>query len=191
MTTDILPTRDALIEAGLTLLIEEGPKGLTLRRAAARAGVSHAAPAHHFKGLPGLQTAIATRAFAIFTEAMIRRRDRAEATPFGRLLGICEGYLDFATERAGLFHVMFNCPDLNPADPALQREREAAYSVLRAACLPFTGQADRLTEGLVWSSVHGYAMLGFQRSGGQAGQDAPPFRDFLARIVDPAFSAPR
>ncbi|WP_141215717.1 TetR/AcrR family transcriptional regulator, partial [Hahella sp. CCB-MM4] len=80
MTRDTPSTRDALIEAGLSLLIEGGPEGLTLRRAAARAGVSHAAPAHHFNGLPGLQTAIATRAFALFTVTMISHRDAAEPT---------------------------------------------------------------------------------------------------------------
>lgn len=192
MTQDLPSTRDALIDAGLSLLIEGGPEGLTLRRAAARAGVSHAAPAHHFKGLPGLQTAIATRAYTLFTEAMATRRDASGPAPFDRLLGICEGYLDFATERAGLFHVMFNCPDLDYADPALQIESGKAYAVLREGCLPFTGAADLVTEGLVWASVHGYAMLGFRHRDGQAGgENPPPFRDLLVRILGAEVSAGR
>ena len=191
MTRDTSSTRDALIEAGLSLLIEGGPEGLTLRRAAARAGVSHAAPAHHFNGLPGLQTAIATRAFALFTETMIRHRDAAEPTPFARLLAICDGYLDFAAQRAGLFHVMFNCPDLDHTDAALQSESAKAYGVLREGCLPFSGGPDLVTEGLVWSSVHGYAMLDFKQDGRQMGEVPPPFRSLLARLVDPTLSADR
>lgn len=178
-------TREALIAAGLALLIEGGPEGLTLRRAAARAGVSHAAPAHHFKGLPGLQTALALRAFGLFTEAMLRRRDAAPDRPFARLLAVCEGYLDFAADRAGLFHVMFNCPDINTCDPGLMAESGRAYMVLRDACRPFSGGApDRVLEGLVWSAVHGYAMLGLDRPRDQAaGEPPPPFAAVLARIV--------
>ncbi len=51
--------REALIVAGIEILKEGGLPALTLRACAARAGVSHAAPAHHFDGLPGLVTAIA------------------------------------------------------------------------------------------------------------------------------------
>ncbi|WP_334192520.1 TetR/AcrR family transcriptional regulator [Pararhodobacter sp.] len=177
---DILSTRDALIEAGLSLLIEGGAEGLTLRRAAARAGVSHAAPAHHFKGLPGLHTAIASRAFALFTEAMLRRRAAAENRPFARLLAICDGYLDFARDSAGLFHVMFACPDLDPRDPDLAAQSARAYDVLREGCLPFSGGTpDPVLEGLVWSSVHGYALLG------PSVNAEAPFAAVLARIVPP------
>ena len=69
--------RSALIDSGLALLANEGLAGLTLRRAAAAAGVSHAAPAHHFDGLPGLLTAIAARAFQLFADQM-------EAAQIGR-----------------------------------------------------------------------------------------------------------
>ncbi|MCB1391384.1 MAG: TetR/AcrR family transcriptional regulator [Rhodobacteraceae bacterium] len=178
-------TREALIGAGLSLLIEGGPDGLTLRRAAARAGVSHAAPAHHFKGLPGLQTAIAARAFALFTRAMLSRRDAAPATPFMRLQAICDGYLDFAAGSSGLFHVMFLCPDLDAADPTLQTESARAYGVLRDGCLPFSGgNPDLVLEALVWSAVHGFAMLRLNRSDTQGGAGPPPpFAEVLARIV--------
>ncbi len=177
------PLREALIEAGLALLVDGGPEGLTLRRAAARAGVSHAAPAHHFKGLSGLQTAIAARAFALFTQAMIARRDAAPDQPWPRLLAICDGYLDFAAGRAGLFHVMFACPDLEPDDSDLARESARAYGVLREGCLPFSGGTpDAVLEALVWSAVHGYAALGFARPDQQS-DGVPPFSALLGRIV--------
>lgn len=181
------PLREALIEAGLALLIEGGAEGLTLRRAAARAGVSHAAPAHHFNGLSGLQTAIASRAFALFTEAMLRRREAAPDRPWPRLLAICEGYLDFAAERSGLFHIMFGCPDLDMLDADLARESARAYAVLRDTCLPFAGgQPDPVLEAQVWTSVHGYALLNFAAPGALLGTETPPpFATLLARIVPP------
>jgi len=177
--------RERLIAAGLALLAEGGAEGLTLRRAAARAGVSHAAPAHHFDGLAGLQTAIAERAFARFTEAMLRHRDAAPDQPFARLLAICEGYLEFAETQGGLFHVMFNCADVRRDDPAVWRESARAYQVLREGCLPFSSfEPDPVLEAAVWSAVHGYAMLGFSRQHGQAGgEDPPPFLAVLARVL--------
>lgn len=156
--------RDVLIEAGIALLNEGGMAALTLRRAAARAGVSHAAPAYHFDGLPGLLTAIAARAFADFSNRMQAARDLAGSDPFLRLAGICQGYLDFARINHGLFHVMFTSPGVNRADPVLTPHSQRSYLLLREACLPFApagAHEDLLLETAVWSLVHGYATLRF------------------------------
>ena len=157
--------RQTLIDAGLALLTEGGRAALTLRQTAARAGVSHAAPAHHFDGLPGLLTAIAAEAFATFTQTMTAARDAAGPDAFARLDGICAGYLAFATTHAGLFDLMFNTPDLNRSDPALQTHAYAAYVVLRDACQPFATatRPGRSVETAVWSMVHGFAQLHFTR----------------------------
>ena len=55
--------RQAMIEAAEAVLAEKGVGGFTLRECARRAGVSPAAPAHHFGNLVGLLTAIATLGF--------------------------------------------------------------------------------------------------------------------------------
>jgi AcrR family transcriptional regulator len=177
--------RSALIEAALEILQDDGAEGLTLRRVAARAGVSHAAPAHHFAGLHGLLTAIAARAFALFTEAMETARDSAGPAPFDRLAGVCEGYLAFARTSAGLFRVMFNTPGLHRDDPDLARHSQAAYQVLRDACTPFAGERPEELELAVWSMVHGYAALGFAepQEPGQPFGTPPPFRPLLARLI--------
>jgi AcrR family transcriptional regulator len=181
--TDTLPER--LIAASIDLLDESGPTGLTLRRAAARAGVSHAAPAHHFDGLPGLQTAVAARAFDLFTRAMTDRRDRAAKDPFARLLAICEGYLDFAQRHGGLFHIMFLCADVARDDAQVWPAAGRAYEVLRQGCLAFSGGVpDPVLEATVWTSVHGYALLGFTTPGGQAnGAPPPPFDQVLRQVL--------
>jgi AcrR family transcriptional regulator len=156
--------RDGLIEAGIALLNEGGMAALTLRRAAARAGVSHAAPAWHFDGLPGLLTAIAARAFADFSDRMQVARDAAGADPFLRLAGICQGYLDFARINHGLFHVMFASPEVNRNDPGLTPHSKRSYMLLREGCLPFAAAGateDMVLETAVWSLVHGYATLQF------------------------------
>lgn len=175
--------REALIVAGMGLLRDGGIAGLTLRRAAARAGVSHAAPAHHFNGLPGLLTAIAARAFRQFCTAMEEARDAAGPEPFARLDGICAGYLAFSRDHAGLFHLMFLSAEVDRGDAELREVSTGAYLILRECCLPFADPDaldDLMLETGVWSLVHGYALLRF----GQL-RPGPPFRDLLARLIGP------
>ena len=180
--------REALIIAGMDLLSEGGMAALTLRRAAARAGVSHAAPAHHFDGLPGLLTAIAARAFTKFADMMQSAREAAGTDPFQRLVGICQGYLDFARAHHGLFHVMFVSPEVNRSDPALTPQSTRAYLLLRAACLPFAAPGateDALLETAVWSLVHGYATLGCDGTGGhrRAFARSPDIAELLQELL--------
>ncbi|WP_121064549.1 TetR/AcrR family transcriptional regulator [Chachezhania antarctica] len=150
-----------LVKAGLDILDEDGIEALTLRACAARAGVSHAAPAHHFDGMPGLVTAIATEGYRLFAATMIEVRDRAPATPRDRLIGICRGYMRFAEENTGLFTLMFNTSLTIDRDAAFQAAARASYAVLAEACAPFrpVSQEPRSTETMIWSLIHGLASL--------------------------------
>ncbi len=153
--------RKALIDAGIALLIDGGPAALSLRKCAAKAGVSHAAPAHHFKGLGSLELAIVTRAHTLLTAAMIAERDQAAPTPHARLQAICAGYIRFAREHTALFEFIFLPRELQPELFDSQTWQEflthsiASYNILQEACAPF----EQGTETAVWSLVHGYAML--------------------------------
>jgi len=160
----------ALVEAGLDILVADGLPGLTLRACAARAGVSHAAPAHHFAGMAGLLTAIAARGFSIFADAMAHDRDLAGAGPRAALVGICHGYLRFARESPALFSLMFNHAFEKTDDPDFKTSAASAYAVLAQACTPFrpVTKSPDSTEVMVWSLVHGLACLL------QAGQLALP-----------------
>ena len=96
----------ALLDAGEAELAEKGVEGFSLRGVAKRAGVSHAAPAHHFGDARGLLTAIATRGF----ERLIARQQdfQREAPPIPRaqLEASGLGYVAFATENPALFRLM-------------------------------------------------------------------------------------
>lgn len=178
--------RVALIDAGISLLHEGGLPALTLRKCAARAGVSHAAPAHHFNGLEGLIGAICLRGFEEFILSMMRERDLAGDDPAGRLRGILRGYLDFARDNPALFTLMFGTRiDLEP-DDELADTAGQAYQVLSETCAPFIAADDpdpRATEILVWSLVHGYAQLRLFGQGGPDGDVAElVFDDLLKRL---------
>ncbi|MGR3723976.1 TetR/AcrR family transcriptional regulator [Abyssibius alkaniclasticus] len=165
--------RAALIQAGIAIIEAEGLGALTLRKVAARAGVSHAAPAHHFAGLAGLNIALATQGWQLFTAEMEAHRQMAAPEPRAQLVAICEGYLAFADKHPGLFTLIFNT-NLGPyCDEGLNAASDAAYHVLQAACAPFAPVSPRpgSTEAMIWALVHGLACL---RVGGHTGANAPP-----------------
>src|SRR5689334_9448748 len=62
--------RDALLQAAERVLERDGLAGLTLRAVAREAGVSHAAPTHHFGDLTGLVSELAAIGFRQFNTAM-------------------------------------------------------------------------------------------------------------------------
>src|SRR3981189_2455964 len=63
--------RDALLEAAERVLERDGLQGLTLRAVAREAGVSHAAPTHHFGDLTGLLSELAAIGLREFNTTMI------------------------------------------------------------------------------------------------------------------------
>lgn len=156
--------REALIVAGLEIMEQGGPDALTLRKCAKHAGVSHAAPAHHFNGLISLQAAIIARGHQMFAQSMIQASANADASPHAQLRAICDGYINFARTHSAVFKFMFQSHglDKNTVDDASRdewiRDATASYQVLRDACEPFESDGTS-TEIMVWSLVHGYAML--------------------------------
>lgn len=146
--------RQAILTAALDVIAAEGPSALSLRDLARRAGVSHAAPAHHFKDRAGLLTAVATEGFDLLAAAL------AEA---GNLNDAGVRYVRFAAEHPAHFTVMFQ-PDLHrPDDPELLAAKDRAGAGLRAgvAGVPAGGRGpdQRLAGVAAWSLAHGFATL--------------------------------
>src|SRR5918995_2060808 len=83
-----------LLEAAVEAIDESGPAALSLRDLARRAGVSHAAPAHHFGDKAGLLTALAIEGFNRLADALDASR---EAT--GSLLESGVTYVRFAADN--------------------------------------------------------------------------------------------
>lgn len=171
--------RAALLEAALTLLEREGLPGLTLRKVAALAGVSHAAPAHHFPNLQALSTALAAIAFDRFTTAMAKARARAKPEIGAQVRAAGRGYLAFARANPALFRLMFSEGDLDWENADLKQSAAAAFQQLQAISAPFADhlglktEADRRElERLIWSSAHGFAHLAIDGKIADAG--GPP-----------------
>ena len=88
--------RAALLAAAEVELTEKGVEAFSLRSVAKRAGVSHAAPAHHFGDARGLLTALAVEGFRRFLATQHRREALAAPDPRAQLVAAGLGYVDFA-----------------------------------------------------------------------------------------------
>ncbi|MFC4148385.1 TetR/AcrR family transcriptional regulator [Micromonospora mangrovi] len=143
--------RRALLAAAAEAMAESGPAALSLRDLARRAGVSHAAPAHHFGDKAGLLTALATQGFELLAEALRRAGDDFRES------GVA--YVCFAVRHRAHFEVMFR-PDLHRADdPGLTAARERAGELLRLGVARHTGRGPDVDALAAWSIVHGFATL--------------------------------
>ena len=179
--------RAALIRAGIEILDEGGVDSLTLRRCAARAGVSHAAPAHHFDGLAGLRAAIAAEGFDRFRKKMIQAREAGDQSPEGHILSLCRGYLGFAVENPAIFALIFGPGPMGHFEEDQKAGDASAYGVLRAACAPYVpkGGDPRVIETQVWSLIHGFSHLFLAGTFGPSNGSAdhhPLFRPVMALL---------
>jgi AcrR family transcriptional regulator len=99
--------RAALLSAAEDELAERGMEAFSLRSVAKRAGVSHAAPAHHFGDAQGLLTALAAEGFRQFLAAQTAREAVAEKDPASQMVAAGLGYVDFAMARPTIFRLMW------------------------------------------------------------------------------------
>jgi AcrR family transcriptional regulator len=149
--------RAALLAAAEVELAERGIEGFSLRAVAKRAGVSHAAPAHHFGDAGGLLTALAAEGYRQFLATQAAREAAAAADPRAQLVAAGLGYVDFACQRPALFRLIFGSKRADYADPALRAAAEAAYGHLQAQVAAAGGGPQDLAA--VWAAAHGLADL--------------------------------
>ena len=153
--------REALLIAGEAALDELALEDVSLREIARRAGVSHAAPKHHFGSLGALLGDVAARGFEQFVEALQSAADSShDQSSAARLLAMGRAYLRFAAAHPGTYGLMFGKRDICETTPRLATGMLTAWTQLEGAVAAVVGPA-RATHGavLVWSSVHGMAML--------------------------------
>lgn len=167
--------RPALIAAAEAVIAERGLDRFSLRETARRAGVSPAAPAHHFRDARGLLTAIAAQAFADLADTLEAADASAGADREARLKAQGRAYVAFALDRPARFDLMWRKPLLDNDDPLLSVAGDRAFDVLdgvaRGGAAPSTGSTDPALAPSIaaWSLVHGFARLAID---GAFGADA-------------------
>ena len=188
--------RRALLEAAEVELAEKGPEGFTLRGCAKRAGVSHAAPAHHFSDVSWLLSALAAEGFERFLKTTAARMNTADPDDSrARLVAMGLGYIDFARANPALFSLMFSSRKADFQDGKLQQAAAASFEQLVAGvgavagADPLTTRPGRRQLAATWAIVHGLShLLLSHRMKFLEGQSSEELEKDLAAIVSRGLS---
>jgi AcrR family transcriptional regulator len=96
--------RRALVEAARRVLEAEGPAALSLRAVAREAGVSPAAPYHHFKDKGELLDAVAGEGWAMLSQFIL---ESTQESP-GDVVAPTLAYIAFARSHPALYRIMYD-----------------------------------------------------------------------------------
>jgi AcrR family transcriptional regulator len=100
--------KNALIKAGVEILAKEGVGGLSLRKVAKRAGVSHSAPYSHFKDRQSLIAAISTEGFRQLYDELDAAVSAHADDPKEQWVEAAWAYVQFAMNNTDTFKIMFS-----------------------------------------------------------------------------------
>lgn len=180
--------RRALVDAALELVAEQGPSGITLREAARRAGVTHAAPYRHFADKEALLAAVAEEGFLRLRAEIEQALQQAGAHERVETVGVA--YVRFARHNPSQFRVMFGSEVGDKRlYPALTHADQAVFDLLCAAIRSSqqTGDmpmGDPARMGMVaWSMLHGVAALVVDGQMERAGVRDEQIDEFAKRVA--------
>jgi AcrR family transcriptional regulator len=153
----------ALRAATVELVAERGPSGFSLREVARRAGVSHAAPAHHFGDSRGLLTAVAVEGFTALADAL-EAATAIDGDARARLRACGEAYVATARSSPGHYAVMLDDSLKDSDDPGLQAEGMRAFAQLVGAIEAVRDETNPdldvdAASTLCWAAMHGLVEL--------------------------------
>jgi len=161
-----------------------GDEALSLRSLAKDAGVSAAAPYHHFGSKEGLLAAIAADGFARLDAALAAA---AVDDPNVSLTDMADRYVRFALAHAAHYRHMWS-PSLGTgAFPALETQAIACFSRLVGAVARVRSDLDEgacvKRAALAWSLSHGFVMLSLDGVWGDLASDVDALTDDVAAAV--------
>jgi AcrR family transcriptional regulator len=157
----------ALVLAGRRVLEAEGPAALSLRAVAREAGVSPAAPYHHFKDKSELLVAVAREGWQELNAELEKAR-AAAPTPRAALTEIGVAYVRFARDNPAIYRIMYDGAADQAAMPDHAKEEGSAWhcvedAIVQAGADPNDETELKLITIAAWCAAHGIAeMAGFR-----------------------------
>ena len=156
----------ALIDVAGRLIVERGPHGFTLVEAAAKAGVSPAAPYRHFSNREALLAEVARTGYVQFSARLEEAWADGVPDPVTAFRRMGDTYLDFARYERASYIAMFEAGLAGDEVEGLSRAADHAFSILTKAAAKLGGTfPDRAALGSVgnlipfWALSHGMATL--------------------------------
>jgi AcrR family transcriptional regulator len=158
--------KNALIKAGVEILAKDGVSGLSLRKVAGRAGVSHAAPYSHFADKQALIAAISTEGFRQLHERVSGVAEEYKTKPSMQLVEVAWTYVQFAMNDRDRFKVMFSgVLEKEKEYPEFVAESQRNFQLVKmiveanqAAGVLRSGPSDLMALS-AWGIIHGFIML--------------------------------
>ena len=145
------------------VVAERGAAGFSLREVARRAGVSHAAPTHHYGDATGLLTAVAIEALQHMHAAVTAAAEGLD-DPRERLIAMGRAYVEVSVSNPGHCAVAFRHDLVNADDPDYEAASDAAHGEFFAAvaAVAAAGDADfdlGTATSLGWAMLQGLVQL--------------------------------
>lgn len=158
--------RAALLEAALAVLNELGPRGLSIREVARRAGVSHTAPYRHFADKDELILAVVEQGFELMQQTMTAEQDAAGPDPLAQFAASGFAYVNFALSHPAYYRVMFS-GDLLSSKGHVAFQHTSSRAIREMVTDIKLGQeqgvlrpGDPVMQALtIWSTIHGFVSI--------------------------------
>ncbi len=188
--------RAALIQAAHEMIAQNGIEGFSLRAAAHKAGVSPAAPAHHFGGAKGLLTEVAILAYERAGGYIDSAGHSEDIVTDVRAVGLA--FIRFAVDYPGHFRLMFRNDLVDGTDARLSAASKGpgirlGHAVLayRSDAAPQPGSFQDSAEMLCGiAALHGLANMVIEEKAMQffKGATAKNFvAQYLPKVVEHLF----
>lgn len=192
--------KKALIKAGVEILSKEGVAGLSLRKVAQRAGVSHNAPYSHFPDKQSLIAAISTEGFKQLFDEFDTAVSSYPRDPKRQLQEGAWAYVQFAMNHTDTFKIMFSgVLEKEKEYPAFveisHKTFERVVDVVRAcqgAGLLRSARAipPEMTAVAVWGQIHGIISLLLEGQISHTVLDRFDIRDIVLFALDQILVSP-
>jgi AcrR family transcriptional regulator len=158
--------KNALIKAGVEILAKDGVSGLSLRKVAMKAGVSHAAPYAHFADKQALIAAISTEGFRQLYERVSEVAEEYQDQPEKQLVEAAWAYVQFAMDDPDRFKVMFSgVLEKEKEYPDFVTESQRNFQLVKMI-VEVNQASGRLRSGdsalvalSAWGIIHGFILL--------------------------------
>ena len=163
--------KEALIEAGIKLINEEGESNLSLRKVASLCDVSHSAPYSHFKDKEELIEAIKNSVTNKFMEELNKAINSAKSAEEA-ILNMGKSYIIFFINNPDYFKFLFSNLNIvahlktdkeynNDYPPFILLKNEY-LKYLKEKNIERNEEEKELDIIKIWSTVHGLASLACQ-----------------------------
>ena len=182
--------KNALIQAGIEILSEQGFQALSLRKVAMRAGVSHAAPYAHFKDKQALIAAISTEGYRKLYNCLAAAVEQYRHDPLRQLIEASWAYVQFALREPAHFKLTLSgVVEKAQEYPAFVEMTEKAFALVvglaktcQEAGILKPGPAEQSAVSL-WSTVHGFTSLVLEEQVSSSLVDHLTLREMLLFVL--------